>query len=132
MITALYDGNCVICQGTRNVIQSLDWMNRVEFLNLHDHQAVTFRYPHLDQQAMMGEIHVVDQQGNVFAGFEGTRRMLKEVPPGFPLWALLHLPGMMWVGSRVYRFIAKNRYRINRMLGVELTACENDVCKLPQ
>lgn len=132
MITALYDGNCVICQGTRNVIQTLDWFHRVEFLDLHHHEAVKFRYPHLNQQEMMGEIHVIDRHGNVFAGFKGTRRMLKEVPAGFPLWALLHLPGMMWLGNRVYRFIAKNRYHINRMLGVELTGCENDACKLPQ
>lgn len=133
MIAALFDGQCVICQTSKTLIKRLDWQNRVEFLDLHDTATVSERYPQMDYNAMMGEIHVVDAAGKVFAGFDGTRRMLREVPLGAPLWLLLQLPGMNRLGPVVYGFIARNRYTINRLLGVELDSdCVDGVCKIPQ
>jgi predicted DCC family thiol-disulfide oxidoreductase YuxK len=55
--------------------------------------------------------------------------MLREVPLGWPLWLLLQVPGMSWVGERVYGWIARNRYTINRLLGVPV--CETDSCAIP-
>lgn len=130
MVTAIFDGYCVICQQTRRTVRALDWLKRVEFLDLHDSTALAARYPELDFEQLMGQIHVVDG-GRVYAGFQGTRRMLRELPLGFPFWLLLHLPGMNWLGERVYRFIARNRYRINRAFGVELPDCVDGVCKIP-
>ncbi len=132
MVTALFDGYCVICQSTRRTIKALDWLHRVEFLDLHDADTVLARYPDLDYDELMGQIHVVDENGEVFAGYYGTRRMLKEVPLGFPIWLLLQIPGMDWLGTRAYRFIARNRYRINKFFGVELPDCVDGVCKIPQ
>lgn len=132
MITALYDGRCVICISTREVIRKLDWRNQVEFLDLHATQAVENRYPSYDHEAMMGEIHVVADD-TLYRGFDGTRRMLKEVPLGFPIWAVLQIPGMRWLGVRVYRFIARNRYAVNRLFGVDLSDdCADGACKIPQ
>ncbi|MDX2076900.1 MAG: DUF393 domain-containing protein [bacterium] len=139
MITALYDGHCVICNTTRRLIRTLDWFGRVEFLDLHQPQTRD-RYPAIDHDKAMGEIHVIAPDGRVFAGFYGTRRMLRAVPLGLPLWAILRLPLVGdWLGVRVYRFIAKNRYVINRLLGVDLAkieaeeaACDDmGVCKIP-
>jgi predicted DCC family thiol-disulfide oxidoreductase YuxK len=134
MVVALFDGRCVICQGTRRTIKALDWLNRVEFLDLHKHDEVEARFPELEHEAMMGEIHVVADD-KLYAGFDGTRRMLKEVPLGFPVWLLLHIPGMNWLGPKIYQFVAKNRYAVNRFFGVDLAAddaCEDGFCKIPQ
>lgn len=134
MVTALFDGRCVICQTTRAIMNALDWFGRVEFLDLHDKVVVESRYPHMNHDAMMGEIHVITADGDVFAGFDATRRMLREVPLGAPLWGLLQLPGMSWLGPQIYKFIARNRYAINRLLGVELDKqddCVDGVCKVP-
>lgn len=139
MLTALYDGHCVICNTTRRIIRALDWFRQVEFLDLHLPEAKT-RYPHINHEQAMGEIHVIEPSGRIFTGFYGTRRMLRAVPLGVPLWAILRLPIIGdWLGVRVYRFIARHRYAINRWLGVELTdsqaeksGCdEAGVCKIP-
>lgn len=136
MITAIYDGHCVICNTTRRLISAMDWLNRVEFLDLHNRTEVETRFPALDYDKSMGEIHVIDQTGNIFAGFYGTRRMLKSVPLGWPFWLMFYIPGVgNWLGPKFYRFIARNRYQINKMLGVDLSAQEmedcEDVCKIP-
>ena len=80
MITAIYDGRCVICNTTRRLVRAFDWLRRVEFLDLHRQDEVTRRFPEIDHEAAMGAIHVVDASGRVFAGFAGTRRMLRELP----------------------------------------------------
>lgn len=137
MVTAIYDGNCVICNTTRRVVKALDWFNRVEFLDLHNRETVERRFPYVDYAASMGEIHVIDRRDRVFAGFKGTRRMLRELPLGVPLWLVMHIPGVgNWLGPKMYRFIARHRYAINRLMGVDLAQREQDcmdgVCKIPQ
>ena len=78
----------------------------------------------------MSEIHVLDAEGRLYAGFAGMRRMLREVPLGVPLWLLLRLPGSDALGKRVYRFIARRRYRINALLGNELPDCAEGSCEM--
>lgn len=131
---AIYDGQCVICNTTRRIVTRLDWVRRVEFLDLHQQDEVAQRFPDLDHGAMMGQIHVIADQ-RVYAGFNGTRRMLRDLPLALPLWAILHLPIVgTWLGPKLYQFIARNRYEINRLLGVDLSKntmeCE-DVCQIP-
>lgn len=111
-------------------MRALDWLKRIEFINLHEDAAWQDRYPTLAFKRLMAEIHVVDEAGSVFAGFAGSRRMLKEVPLGFPLWLLLQLPGSKRIGQGVYRFIARRRYRINALLGNELSDCADGSCKM--
>lgn len=138
MLTAIYDGHCVICNTTRRIVRALDWFNRVEFLDLHQRGRVAADYPNLEHDALMGQIHVIDGADRVFAGFDGTRRMLRALPMAFPLYLLLRLPVIGdWLGPRIYGFIARNRYAINRLLGVDLDQqgqeeadCEGGVCKV--
>ncbi len=128
VLTAIYDGNCVLCNQTRRTVRLLDWVGRVEWLDLHRREEVEQRFPMLDYAQTMGEIHVVTRSGQVYNGFAGTRRMLRELPLGLPVWLLLHLPGMNWLGPRLYGVIARNRYRINKAFGVD---CGEGVCKIP-
>jgi predicted DCC family thiol-disulfide oxidoreductase YuxK len=118
----------VLCQQSKRVIRALDWLKRVEFLNLHDWDAVQARYPDLDYETAMGQMHVVGEDGRLLAGFAGVRRLLRELPVGFPFWVILHVPGMGWLGTKAYGFIARNRYRINKLVGARV--CEDGVCKV--
>lgn len=134
-IVAIFDGRCVICNTTRCIVQALDWRKQVAFMDLHAGDSVARRYPLLNTASLMGEIHVIADDGRVYAGFNGTRRLMKAVPVLWPLWALMHMPIVRgWVGPALYRFIARNRYSINRWLGVELDLqddCADDICIVP-
>lgn len=109
-------------------MRSLDWLRRIEFVDLHQADFSSERFADLNPQRLMSEIHVLDADGRLYTGFAGTRRMLREAPLGFPLWLLLQLPGSEALGKRVYRFVARRRYRINALLGNEMTACADDSC----
>lgn len=111
-------------------MRALDWLKRIEFINLHDRALWQDRYPELAFERLLAEIHVIDERGTVYAGFAGSRRMLREAPLGLPLWLLLRLPVAEAVGRRVYRFIARRRYRINALLGNERPDCAAGECKM--
>lgn len=125
MLAALFDGRCFICLSARKVIKSLDWLNRIEFIDLHEREVWRSRWPELDEARLMGAIHVLQDDGRLCAGYDGIRRLLKEVPPGWPFWLLMRLPGLDWLGRRVYRLIADRRCHINRLCGRQ--ACEGPV-----
>lgn len=132
MVTAVFDGNCVLCQTMRAIFTRLDWLRRVEFLDLHQRDYVTGRFPQLANRDLMGSMHVIAEEDHVYNGFPAVRRLLKEVPLGYPFWIVLHIPGLSRLGPIVYRWIARNRYHINKMLGVDLPQqCEDGICKMP-
>jgi predicted DCC family thiol-disulfide oxidoreductase YuxK len=129
MTVALYDGMCVICNQTRRIVTVLDWRKRVEWLDVHRWDEVARRYPEMDYQTAMGQIHVVEPNGTVHVGFFGTRRLLLDLPLAYPLWLLLQLPPLAKLGQVVYRFIARNRYTINRWMGMPI--CDDGACRIP-
>lgn len=129
MVTVLYDGQCVICNQTKRAISALDWLGRVTWLDVHDRAAVARVAPSLDRETALGQVHVLYPDGRLVGGFEGTRAMLRQVPLGLPLWLIASLPGVRgWLGPLVYRFIARHRYRINRLVGAPV--CDADSCRL--
>lgn len=129
MLIALYDGHCIICQSARGIIAALDWRHRVRFIDLHDRAAWQAHIPQLHDADLQGAIHVIDERGAVFAGIYATRSMLRELPLGWPLWLLLHLPGADKLGAALYGFIARRRYRINRLFGKSIPQCLDDSCE---
>jgi predicted DCC family thiol-disulfide oxidoreductase YuxK len=80
MTTVLYDGYCVICQQTRRIVTALDWLKRVQFQDIHEWSAVEQRYPQLDWETAMGQVHVDTGDGKLVGGFEGARRLMRDRP----------------------------------------------------
>jgi predicted DCC family thiol-disulfide oxidoreductase YuxK len=85
------------------------------------------RFPELREADILGEIYVQTRGGGWQVGFFGMRYIARQLPATWPLLPLLYLPGMNWLGPRLYRWIAKRRYAINRWLG---NPCVDGTCKL--
>lgn len=124
----IYDGQCSLCNGSRRIVERLDWLNRVEMLDAQDWQTVHARYPQLDRAAILGLIHVITPKGRVLVGYEGVRHLLGRLPVLAWLYPLLFLPGITWLGLRVYNWVASHRYRFNRILGLPAD-CDHHVCR---
>ena len=124
----IYDGQCVLCRQSRNIIHRLDWLHRIEPLDLQDQDLVNKRYPQLDHETLMGAIHVVTPDERVLVGFFALRYMMRFLPLAWLIWPFLYLPGMNRLGPRIYGWIAKRRYKINRFFGAP--TCEDGYCKI--
>jgi predicted DCC family thiol-disulfide oxidoreductase YuxK len=125
----VYDGLCGLCTQSVAVMKRLDWLHRLEYLDAQDWDRVHARFPQLDQEAILGQIHIVAPGGRIYVGYEGVRHVIRDFPLVFWLYPLLFVPGVTWLGPRIYRWIAAHRYAISRRLGHPVS-CENGLCKV--
>ena len=119
----LYDGDCALCRKSVSLLQRLDWFHRLTYQSVRD-QA---RIPHdarLHPERLLQEMHLVTPDGGrVYHGFAAFRWLAWRLPLLMPLAPLLYLPGVPWLGQRLYLWVARNRFR--------LVPCHGGVCTLP-
>ena len=123
----LYDGLCILCTQSQRIVRSLDWLHRVERIDAQQGEVIASRFPELNDADLLGEIYVRRRDGTWEIGFFGMRYLATLLPLTWIVVPLLYLPGMNWLGPRVYRWIARRRYAINKALGQD---CPGGVCKL--
>jgi predicted DCC family thiol-disulfide oxidoreductase YuxK len=72
---------------------------------------------------------MIAPDNRVYIGYEGVRHIVQYLPLAFWLHPLLFLPGITWLGPRIYAWIAAHRYAISRRLGRPVS-CENGACTI--
>lgn len=103
-----FDGACGLCQRSRRVLSALDWLGRLEFVDFTT--LPPDRLPVPIEAAQTG-MPMRTAGGCVLVGYPAVRRALRQTPLGFLPGLLMHLPGVSWVGERVYGWVARNRRR---------------------
>ena len=107
----IWDGECNFCRQQVLRLRKLDWSDRLTFLSLHDPR-VAQRYPQLTHEQLMAEMWVVTPDGQKFGGADALRQLSRTLPALWPIAPLLHIPLTMPVWRALYRWIARNRYRL--------------------
>jgi predicted DCC family thiol-disulfide oxidoreductase YuxK len=120
----VFDGDCRICTAQVRKLPWWDCQRKLSYLSLHDAE-VARRWPDLSHDRLMQEMVIVDRHGNRHWGAEAIRylswrlRRLRWAAP------LLYFPGSMLLWRPLYRWIARNRYRLSGG-----PACEKGACAL--
>ena len=121
--TVLYDGQCRFCRGQIAILRRLDLTGRLAFTSLHD-PSVARDFPEIPRDDLLAEMFVVDRQGTTWRGAGAVRYLSRHIVALWPLALPLHIPGTMPLWQGLYRFIARNRYRI-------AGTCDEGTCRLP-
>lgn len=119
----IYDGNCRFCTSQVRKLLWWDCQGKLAYLSLHDPE-VARRWPDLSHERLMQEMLVIDQRGNRHWGPEAFRYFSRRLRRLWWTAPLLHFPGIMLIGRPLYRWIARNRYRISGM------TCDEGSCSL--
>lgn len=127
-VVMLYDGKCIICRQSRNWVRRLDWAKRIELLDAQDDTLVQARFSQFQKEDLLGAIHVVTPDGQILIGFFGVRYLMRFLPLLWIILPWLYWPGMNWLGPKAYKWVARHRYAINRLVGAPI--CEDDYCKI--
>ena len=121
----LYDGECPLCQRSVRILQRLDWFGKLHFQSARDTEHLPAARVTLDNAKMLEEMHVLTpSRDQTYAGFGAFRWMAWRIPLLMPLAPFLYLPGVPWLGNRIYLWIARNR--------LKLVPCHDGVCELPK
>lgn len=110
----LYDAGCGLCIRSITWLRYWDWLERLDLRPLADathDEGGGMATAGLEPEELRRAMHVLLPDGNVESGFFAFRRLLRELPPVWPLLPVFHLPGAGLVGPRIYRWIARRRHR---------------------
>ncbi|WP_182201744.1 thiol-disulfide oxidoreductase DCC family protein [Paraliobacillus salinarum] len=119
----LYDENCYLCKQSKKIIKSIDWFRVFQWESLQYYQQrVTLSEE--DKKALEGEIHLQRPDGELLKGFYAIRYILLRCVLTSWLGLLAYLPYADRIGNPIYRFIARNRYRIFK------NKCANGTCRI--
>ncbi len=97
----LFDGACPRCRASMALITAADPDHVVEPIDLTAVD-VTAIHPNLTRADCMQSMHVVSRSGRITAGFDGVRSVAASLPLFWPVAPILYLPGVAWLGRRVY------------------------------
>ena len=119
-IHIIYDGQCGFCIKSLKVIKALDVRGVLRF---HDaHESRTFdEFPDLRGADVEDAMYAFVEGEAPQRGFFAFRRLLWSSPLMWPLIPFFYLPGIGFVGTRVYAWVARNRKNFG---------CESDFCPL--
>lgn len=120
----LYDGECPLCCKSVGQLRRLDWLGRLRYVNARDRDNLPASEAPLNADRLLQEMHVVTPDGrHAYRGFAAFRWMAWRLPLLWFIAPLLYLPGIPWLGQRLYLWVARNRFR--------LVPCHGGVCTLP-
>jgi predicted DCC family thiol-disulfide oxidoreductase YuxK len=112
-IAVIYDGECNLCRTSAEAVRIFDNSNAIDLIDLHDADARA-QFPALTMQALMEELHVVDEAGCVTRGARAVNEVLRHQHGVRGLLAYLwYIPGYAWLADRQYKRIARSRYRVD-------------------
>ena len=117
-----YDGMCPICKKSRRTLERLDWLGRLKYADIHDRRFAEAELPDVTYADMLKQMYVKRPDGSWFGGYDAFRAMAPMLPLCWLIVPLLWLPGARFIGARIYRWIAANRFKYAK--------CDDEFCSL--
>ena len=82
----LYDADCSLCVRFATAIRGIDRKNQFELVSLQNYYKTDSNIP---LENLENELHVIDENGNIFAGDKAFQFILQKIPAAKPLSTLI-------------------------------------------
>jgi predicted DCC family thiol-disulfide oxidoreductase YuxK len=119
----LYDGDCNFCRSQIRLLKAFDRTSRLETMALQDPRAQEL-FSDLTLDEMLSQMWVLSPDGHKFGGASAVRYLSRKLPLLWPIMPILHIPGSLPLWRALYRWVARNRYRLGGK------RCETDSCAI--
>jgi predicted DCC family thiol-disulfide oxidoreductase YuxK len=120
----LFDGDCAFCRKVISILQKLDWFKALRYQNCREPEGIPPNEAGLNEEKMIEEMHLLrPDRKKAYGGYRAVRWIAGRVPVMWPLYPLMFIPGVPFVGNIAYRWVARNRFK--------LVPCHDGVCTVP-
>lgn len=109
--TLVFDGACRMCIRLSSVLRSWDSRRQIE-VTASQSPGVMARFPWIPARAYTEAIQLVGPHGETWQGAEAIEQLLGVLPRGRWIAWIFDVPLVRALADRVYRWIARNRYRL--------------------
>jgi predicted DCC family thiol-disulfide oxidoreductase YuxK len=108
-IAVLYDGQCGLCRRSIFGVTLLDHVRRIEPVDFQNESKRIEVAPEVSYRELDRAMHVKFPSGRTLKGFYAFRALAWNLPALFIFAPFLYIPGVPWIGERVYQRVAAMR-----------------------
>ncbi len=109
--TLVYDGDCAFCVRSADLVATWARGGTVEVVPFQ-RAGVKERFPWIPADAYAEAMQLVGPGNETWSGAAAAERLAAILPGGRPLGCLFAIPFARPLANRLYRLIARNRYRL--------------------
>lgn len=109
--TLVYDGMCRICNPLADAVRRWDRRGRIEVIPSQA-TGLMARFPWIPRDAYARAIQLIGPGGATYQGAGAIEHLLGILPRGRLIAWIFLIPGIRVLADRVYRWVARNRYRM--------------------
>ena len=109
--TVVFDGNCKVCNRLVKLLRAWDRRDELEIVPSQA-PGVMARFPWIPAKAYAEALQMIGPGGETWSGARAVEQILLVVPKGGLLAWLFRIPYVRVIADRVYRWFARNRYRL--------------------
>ncbi|MBE9182226.1 DUF393 domain-containing protein [Oculatella sp. LEGE 06141] len=130
----IYDGNCNLCVTLVRLLEHLDQGTQFQYVPMQ-HQQTLDRYEITAQDCELGMILIDAEHPNRrWQGSNAAEEIGRLLPSGdLFVAAYRNLPGLKWMGDRVYEQVRDNRYTLfgkrSSLYESPYPVCDSDACQ---
>lgn len=110
-IAVLYDGICRLCRRSMFGLLMMDHLHRLQPVDFRDAALRKKVDPKLTLEDLDRAMHIKLPDGSTKQGFYAFRTMCRHLPALWIVAPLFYIPGVPFIGERVYTKIAEGRER---------------------
>ena len=103
-----YDNHCLFCIHYKKKIESLDKKKKLEWIGIDNFNHKKYG---LKKDDLLKEMHLIIN-GRIYQGYYAWKQIAKKIPLLFPMYCLSLIPGIDFIGDKIYKMIAKHRYKV--------------------
>ena len=109
-VTLVYDGACHFCIRSLRGLKRFDPLDRMQLVD-GTIPANLARFPELRDADLASAMYAV-ADGRAYRGFDAFRRAMWASPYLFAVAFIGYLPGVPFLGRRLYDWVARNRHAL--------------------
>jgi len=109
--TLVYDGMCRMCTRLAQTLIAWDTTHMIEVVPSQT-SGVMARFPWIPASAYSEAIQLIGPGGETSQGSAAIERLLTVLPRGRWIAWVFRIPFVRTLADRVYRWVARNRYRL--------------------
>lgn len=109
--TIVYDGFCKVCTRLAGKLQRWDRNKQMEIVSSQT-PGLHARFPWIPEKAYSDSLQFIGPGGRTLQAAEAVEAILRLLPRGKWIAWIFKLPLVHGIADRVYRWIARNRYRL--------------------
>ncbi len=103
-----YDNTCEFCTSAKLDIEKIDKKKKLKWVGISNFNYKKYK---LKKNDLLKEMHLIDN-AKIFKGYYAWKQIAKNIPFMYPLYFISLIPGVDFIGDKIYKLIAKHRNKL--------------------